>query len=164
MESLRINVIFIVVDAPASYNSNLGRDTKNTNKIIPSIVHQKVKFISPHGVGDVFGRSTSLTKVLHQFHLEEELESNLGNRMEADTSQDKPRPSLVENLIEMDVDNPNKKVRIGAALVAEQNTSIIALPKEFYEFFACHSSDILGICTNITFHELKVDPTVTPIA
>lgn len=43
--SLKINVIFILVDTPTSYNFILGETTINSNKIIASIMHQKMKLV-----------------------------------------------------------------------------------------------------------------------
>lgn len=54
-KSIEVSVAFIVVDAPALYNAILGRTTINPNKIVASIVHQKMKFPTPNGIGKVLG-------------------------------------------------------------------------------------------------------------
>ena len=53
--SVRTPVTFLVVDAPTTYNAIIGRTTLNPLRIIPSTVHQKMKFWTPHGVGEVLG-------------------------------------------------------------------------------------------------------------
>ena len=51
--SVRTPVTFLVVDAPTTYNAIIGRTTLNPLRIIPSTVHQKMKFWTPNGVGEV---------------------------------------------------------------------------------------------------------------
>ena len=52
---LHTPVTFLVVDAPAIHDAILGRTTINWLQIIPSTVHQKMKYWTPYGVGEVLG-------------------------------------------------------------------------------------------------------------
>lgn len=53
--SLTLDVTFIVVDAPASYNTILGRSTLNPHRMVHSTYHQLLKFPTRHGIGVVKG-------------------------------------------------------------------------------------------------------------
>lgn len=54
-KALTLNVTFIVVDAPISYNAILGCSTLNPKRIVHSTYHQMMKFSTPHGIGVVKG-------------------------------------------------------------------------------------------------------------
>lgn len=53
--SHKINVLFIVVNAPLYYNVIIGHTTINPSKIILSKTHQKMKLTTAHGVGEILG-------------------------------------------------------------------------------------------------------------
>lgn len=54
-KTLRTKITFIVIDAPNSFNVILGRTTLTPNKIVASTCHQKMKFLTPHGIDEVKG-------------------------------------------------------------------------------------------------------------
>ncbi|XP_050254961.1 uncharacterized protein LOC126700820 [Quercus robur] len=48
-------VDFLIVDCPSSYNVILGQPTLNFLKAITSTYCLKVKFLTPHGIGEIIG-------------------------------------------------------------------------------------------------------------
>ncbi|XP_077237241.1 uncharacterized protein LOC143878912 [Tasmannia lanceolata] len=48
-------VNFLVVRATSAYNAILGRPDQNLLYALPSAYHQKMKFITPNGVGEIKG-------------------------------------------------------------------------------------------------------------
>ena len=48
-------VDFLIVDCPSSYNVILGRPTLNRLKAVTSTYCLKVKFPTPHGIGEIRG-------------------------------------------------------------------------------------------------------------
>lgn len=52
---LRTEITFISIDAPNSYNTILRHTTSNPHKIVASSCYQKMKFPTPHGIGEVKG-------------------------------------------------------------------------------------------------------------
>lgn len=52
-KALRTEVTFIVVDASYSYNTILVRTTLNPNKIVASTCQRNIKFLTPHGIGEI---------------------------------------------------------------------------------------------------------------
>lgn len=61
-----IYVFFIFIDAPTSYNIIMGRIIINPNKIILSILHQKMKFLT-HEIGKVLGDQPTFRKCYIKF-------------------------------------------------------------------------------------------------
>lgn len=61
-KNIKINIMIIVVDAPSTYNTILGQTTVNSYKIVATIVHQKVKFLTPHEVSEVWGDQIACSK------------------------------------------------------------------------------------------------------
>lgn len=56
--------------------------------------------------------------------------------MEVISREDNPRLSPFVDLVEVDVDRPDRKLRIRATLTAEQKTSMTTLLKKFKELYA----------------------------
>lgn len=83
---------------------------------------------------------------------------------EVDPREDKGRPSPVEDLKEVELDGPEKLVRIGAKLTVEVERELINLLRRYKELFAWSPSDMPGISTEVISHELKIDPSIRPIA
>jgi hypothetical protein len=54
-----VPVDFVVMDSESSYNAILGREWIASMKIIPSTIHQKLKFVCPEGVVTVRGSQSS---------------------------------------------------------------------------------------------------------
>ena len=48
-------VDFLIVDCPLSYNVILGLPTLNCLKVVTSTYRLKVKFLTPHGTGEIVG-------------------------------------------------------------------------------------------------------------
>lgn len=48
---------FYVVNSPSAYNIILGRPTLALLKAIPSTTHLKIKFSTPHGIGECKGNT-----------------------------------------------------------------------------------------------------------
>ena len=48
-------VDFLIVDCPSSYNVILGQPTLNCLKAVTSTYCLKVKFLTPHGIGEIIG-------------------------------------------------------------------------------------------------------------
>lgn len=46
-------IMFLVVDMPFAYNAIMGSQTPNALFAFPSAYHQKIKFPTPKGIGEV---------------------------------------------------------------------------------------------------------------
>ena len=74
-------VDFLIVDCPSSYNVILGRPTLNRLKVATSTYYLKVKFPTPHEIGEICGnqllarecyQAVLVSKENHTWMVEEE--------------------------------------------------------------------------------------------
>lgn len=61
-KSVKIYVLFIMVNSPSTYNVILMRTTINPHKIIASTIHQKMKLSIPHEIGESRGEHMTSRK------------------------------------------------------------------------------------------------------
>lgn len=54
-KALTINVTFIIVDAPTSYNAIFGRSNLNPHRMVHPTYHRMMKLSTPHVIGVVSG-------------------------------------------------------------------------------------------------------------
>ena len=64
----------------------------------------------------------------------------------------------------MELDGPEKLIRIGTKLPPEVEKDLINLLRKYKDLFAWSPSDMPGISTEVNTHELKIDPSIRPIA
>lgn len=88
---------------------------------------------------------------------------SLAIETKADLREDKARLAPVEDLIEVEIDGPEKKVRIGAILIEEQMDNLTSLLKKYKELFAWKCNDIPEINIDIISHELQINLSIKPI-
>lgn len=115
--SLEINVTFIIVDTPATYNAILGRSTLNPHLMIQSTYHQLLKFLIPHGIGVVKGDQPGARSCYVQSTRFRVLKKEI---VSIQTDEDpKERMVLltpVEGLRKIQIEGTNKVVQIVATL------------------------------------------------
>lgn len=85
-----------MVDSPLSYNVILGHPTLNALKAIPFTYHQKIKFETPSGIGEVLG-DQAIAKQCHNLQLNEHRPVTQAMSIDHDPREG-VRPTLVDNL------------------------------------------------------------------
>lgn len=123
-------------------------------------MHQKMKFSSPHGVGEVPGNQPASQICYINCLTRKNKRKILTIDTEVDPREGNPRPSPVEDLVKVKVDNSDNKVRIEAILSIEQIDSMILLLEEFKDI---KPGNISNINTNNISHEFKDDLTIKMI-
>ncbi|XP_077249071.1 uncharacterized protein LOC143888492 [Tasmannia lanceolata] len=121
-------VDFLVVNTPSVYNAILGRPGQNLLKAIPSAYHQKMKFITPRGLGKVKGdqirsRECYVTALKGKRLPEAMPIEMLDLRDEAQAVVSKPVEELVH--ISLYEDQAEKTVQIGSSLDEEVKNQLI---------------------------------------
>ncbi|XP_012830437.1 PREDICTED: uncharacterized protein LOC105951528 [Erythranthe guttata] len=98
---------FLIVDKPSPYNIILGRPAIHTFKSVPSSYHQKWKFPTPYGMGEILG----------------------DRRLARDVPDDSIKLAAVEELklIELTPGDSSKLLRIGSDLDPEIEKHLVAL-------------------------------------
>lgn len=108
--NLVTNVLVMVINALASYNTILVRPTIHPHIIVLSTIHQKMKFATPYEIGEVQGNKR-ITGSCYVICLKRRNQrENLA--IETKVEEEKESPLLVEEPVEVKIDKPNKKVRI----------------------------------------------------
>ena len=161
---LELTTDFIVVDVPDSYNVVLGRTTINPNKIVPSTAHQVMRFPSLSGrIGEVRGDQQAARRCYVNVMRRKNQRNTLLLEADQDPRIEDRRPEPMGELESIEIDGPQKIVKIGASLPQEEKDHLVALLRRYKELFAWKPSDMPGISTDIISHELRVDPLARPI-
>ncbi|MCQ7582465.1 retropepsin-like domain-containing protein, partial [Salmonella enterica] len=165
---------FVVVPGGSQYNAVIGRPTLRSLRAVTSIYHQTIKFPASQGIGQVRGnqyesRSTYSEMVRAFAHprggkAPAEVHMVAGPPKPADESLD-PRiqeegPGPVEDLEEIQVDEnePSRKLRIGIGLMEPSKAELISFLKANLDVFAWTHEDMVGIDPDIICHMLNIDP------
>ncbi|XP_077229834.1 uncharacterized protein LOC143862648 [Tasmannia lanceolata] len=159
-------VTFLVVKAKSAYNAILGRPGQNLLRAIPSAYHQKMKFITPGGVGEVRGDQPQSRQcyaaALRGKNASESLPIELYDlRDEAQITVNQPAEDLIS--IQLNIDDEQRVVQIGSALPEAAQQDLAQFLRANADVFAWTPSDMPGIDPSISTHELGVDQTCKPV-
>ncbi|XP_077250975.1 uncharacterized protein LOC143890252 [Tasmannia lanceolata] len=159
-------VTFLVVKAKSAYNAILGRPGQNLLRAIPSAYHQKMKFITPGGVGEVRGDQPQSRQcyaaALRGKNASESLPIELYDlRDEAQVTVNEPAEDLIS--IQLNIDDEQRVVQIGSALPEAAQQDLAQFLRANADVFAWTPSDMPGIDPSISTHELGVDQTCKPV-
>ena len=122
-------VDFLIVDCPLSYNVILGRPTLNFLKATTSTYSLKVKFLTPYGIGEIYGdqllprecyQAVLASKENHTWVVEEEPEK---------LAQDLEDVKLVEG-------EPTKVTKVRGRLDSTLKGKIVEFLKQNLDIFA----------------------------
>ncbi|XP_077242631.1 uncharacterized protein LOC143883162 [Tasmannia lanceolata] len=150
-------VNFLVVWTTSVYNAILGRPGQNLICAVASAYHQKMKFITPNGVGEVRGDQLQSREcyamALKGKNTTESLPIELLNlRDEAQGAQ------RAENLISIPLckSDGEKVVRIGSSLDNDTRHSLIQFLQDNTDVFAWAPTDMPGINPEIIMYESDI--------
>lgn len=165
-QQVQIMCKFYVVHVNSAYNAILGRPTLTTLQAVTSIPHFKIKFSTPHGVGEVAG-DLDLARRCYRNAL---INSGVGVSKQKLTMTIEIEPfteSGTETLVmpaeeteefELMPGKKEKMVKIGSGLSEPFRTNLIELIRCCADIFAWASSDMPGVSRKIAKQRLQVDP------
>lgn len=132
-KSINVNVLFIVVYTPSYYNAILGGRTLNPNMVIASIVHKKLKFLTPNRINKVLcDHLMSIKCYINCTHRRK----TLPIKTKSGPRDNKQCSLLVENLTDVKIDGPKRIIRVGHTLSKEQIFSLTDLLIKYNEHLA----------------------------
>ncbi|XP_012834007.1 PREDICTED: uncharacterized protein LOC105954870 [Erythranthe guttata] len=178
---------FLVVDKPSPYNIILGRPTIHTFKSVPSSYHQKWKFPTPYGMGEVLG-DRRLARECYARALREPSKKPKPSGRGDDTQKSDKRKwvnviiednkeilisvpddsiklAAVEELklIELTPGDTSKLIRIGSDLDPTTERQLINFLRHNGDVFAWKAQDLSGIPPQVALHRLNVDKRLKPV-
>ncbi|XP_012858055.1 PREDICTED: uncharacterized protein LOC105977295 [Erythranthe guttata] len=178
---------FLVVDRPSPYNIILGRPAIHTFKSVPSSYHQKWKFPTPYGMGEVLG-DRRLARECYARALREPSKKLKPPGKGDDTQKSDKRKwvnaiiednkeilisvpddsiklAAVEELkfIKLTPGDDSKLLRIGSDLDPETEQQLINFLRHNGDVFAWKAQDLSGIPPQVALHRLNVDKRMKPV-
>ncbi|XP_077246024.1 uncharacterized protein LOC143885861 [Tasmannia lanceolata] len=157
-------VNFLVVRATSVYNAILGRHDHNLIRAVASAYHQKMKFNTSNGVGEVRGDQPQSREcyamALKGKNASESLPIELLDlRDEAQVNE------FAEDLIYIPLceDDSEKVIQIGSSLDNITRQNLTQFLQDNAGIFAWAPADMPGIDPEISTHRLGVDPTCKPV-
>ncbi|KAL0373855.1 UNVERIFIED_CONTAM: Retrovirus-related Pol polyprotein from transposon gypsy [Sesamum radiatum] len=163
---------FLVVDTPFAYNVILGRPGLNVFKAVVSTYHQKMKFPTKNGIGEVICDQKEARRCYNLSLKKGEPNERLKRKEREDTEKSEPKkfkPERIEPVEEFKIVRliahvPEKVTRIGSKMSKVVETMMVEFLKENVDMFAWSPSDFQGINPEeVIVHRLNVDPTMRPV-
>ncbi|MQL83713.1 hypothetical protein Taro_016209 [Colocasia esculenta] len=146
------------------YNAILGRGLIGRLKVVPSSLHQKMKFPTPGGVGEVLG-SQPESRRCYVLSLGDK--RPIADPEVLPTPAEQPstsRGSPAEDLLPVRVDgDPEHVLYIGAPLPEAEQQRYKAFLLANLDVFAWSDNELPGIPPEVMMHHLHLDPRVPPV-
>ncbi|KAI0503865.1 hypothetical protein KFK09_014808 [Dendrobium nobile] len=155
------SIQFIVMKSESAYNAIFGRPLQSIFRIVASISHFRLKFLTPSGTGVVRGD-------------QQEAQS-------CDLRQAQPRPSITLSIEDFDLRNkdipqkaspvedlvcislsdehPSRTIQIGSLLLEEEKTKYVEFLRRNQDIFFWSPADMPRISHEVIVHSLNANPT-----
>ncbi|XP_024024716.1 uncharacterized protein LOC112092519 [Morus notabilis] len=164
---------FLVIKGSSQYNAVIGRPTLQALRAITSIYHQKIKFPTPNGVGEMKSNqyearvaySDALrgydqpgrqeTRMVHQGLVED-----IDPRIQEEVTWSQPVEQLVK--VRVGEGESTKVLKVGLGLAPSLKDEIEDFLRRNLDVFAWNHSDMEGIDSEIICHSLNADPSYPP--
>ena len=152
-------VNFLVVDCLSSYNTIIGRPTLNSWKVVTSIYHLSVKFLTEYGVGQRQGNQLEARECyLAMLAMDEQVQT-----MSIEERRVVAEPTKALEDIPLDKNNPEKYTRVGADMERKTKQDLVQFLRKSIDVFAWSHEDMPGIEPSVITHCLDVHPSSMPI-
>jgi hypothetical protein len=153
---------FLVIDRPSAYNAIIGRPTLNKLRAITSTYHLKMKFPTDHGIGEVRGDQVAARNCYNITLKDPARRETLEVKID-DPGKVTQKTEPAEDMDEVEIDGPDKKVRVGSQLAREIRDRLQHFLRNNKDVFAWTHEDMPGIDPSVIVHQLNVDPSSKPV-
>lgn len=165
-----MNIKFFVVQVDSVYNAILGRIMLVTLHALSSVPHFKIKFPTPHEVGEV-KRDLDITRRCYRNTL---ISSGVGVSKQCEVIKimkpftegaTKPLalPAEEPEDVELILGNQVKIIKIELGLGESLQTGLVDLLRIYEDIFACVPSDMPSIHESVAIHHHSVDLARKPV-
>ncbi|XP_077221986.1 uncharacterized protein LOC143855806 [Tasmannia lanceolata] len=157
-------VNFLVVRATSVYNAILGRPSQNLIRAVTSAYHQKMKFITPNGVGEVRGDQPQSRECYAMALKGKNAVESLPIEL-LDLRDEFRGTQSAEDLIpvSLSLDDNGKVIQIGSSLSSSIQHHLTEFLQDNADVFAWAPVDMPDIDPEISTHRLGVDSTCRPM-
>ncbi|XP_024021322.1 uncharacterized protein LOC112091560 [Morus notabilis] len=164
---------FVVIKGGSQYNAVIGRATLQVLRAITSIYHQKVKFPTPNGVGEIknnqYEARVAYSDALCGYDEPGRQESRVVYQgavedIDPRVQEEAAWSQLVERLVEIQVDEdePTRVLKVGSDLTPSLRVEVESFLKKNLDVFAWNHADMEGIDPKFICHFLNIDPSYPP--
>ncbi|GKV15545.1 hypothetical protein SLEP1_g26327 [Rubroshorea leprosula] len=143
-------VSFLVVKMESAYNAIIGKATLCELKVVISQPHLYMKFPTPHGVG-----------IPSQPGLQAMSISDIDHRPK--NIEHKAEPVEPIETIPLNLDEPEKTVKIGTKLTEKERAKLLEFLKANQDVFAWTTVEMPRISSELAVHKLSTDSTKRPV-
>ncbi|XP_077232665.1 uncharacterized protein LOC143870036 [Tasmannia lanceolata] len=157
-------VNFLVVRATSVYNAILGRPGQNLIRAVASAYHQKMKFITPNGVGEVRGDQPQSRECYAMALKGKNTVESLPIEL-LDVRDELRGTQPTEDLISIPLcpEDSEKVALIGSSISSSIQHQLTEFLQDNADVFAWVPADMPGIDPEISMHRLGVDSTCRPV-
>ncbi|RDX65933.1 Retrovirus-related Pol polyprotein from transposon 17.6, partial [Mucuna pruriens] len=163
-------ILYIVVDAPASYNIIVGRPALNRLGAIVSTRHLCMKFPVGRKVGSVWADTQTARKCYEDsFKVERSSLTGAVNILDLDLDPrgqfENEGPLPAEELKEIALGpDRGQTAKIGTTMSLEEERLLTAVLVSNHDIFAWSAQDMPGVDPEFMCHQLSVDENIKPVA
>ena len=164
---------FVVIKGGSQYNAVIGRPTLQALKAVTFVYHQKVKFPTPNGVGEIksnqYEARVAYSDALCGYDqpgrqemrmVQQSLIEDIDPRVQEKVTWSQPIEQLEE--IQIDQNGTTKVLKIGSDLTPPLKSEIESFLRQNLDVSAWSHSDMEGIDAKVMCHSLNIDPTYPP--
>ncbi|XP_019254964.1 PREDICTED: uncharacterized protein LOC109233529 [Nicotiana attenuata] len=177
------NTEFQVINGDMKHNAVLGRPWIHNIRVVPSTLHQVIRFPTRDGITTIHGEQQATREMFAVHHettipaysaldgegsaqtLEDDEEDFFAPRTFVSPKESDETKSTVEELEQTVLIKhlPDRKVYLGTGLTPELRAEFIQFLSNNIDYFAWSHLDMTGIPPEITSHKLSVDPKFKPV-
>ncbi|GAV68201.1 hypothetical protein CFOL_v3_11704 [Cephalotus follicularis] len=147
----QVEMTFLVVDTPSSYNAIVGRPGLNFLEAIVSTRHLLMKFSTRFGVGEVRG-DQEVARRCYKTAISDKGKGKVlpiaNVELRGDVEPERPQP--VEDVLQVPIEEGNTE------------RELITFLRDNKDVFAWSAEEVPGISPDVMVHKLSVDPARLP--
>uniref|UniRef100_A0A2N9HY76 Uncharacterized protein n=1 Tax=Fagus sylvatica TaxID=28930 RepID=A0A2N9HY76_FAGSY len=140
---------FFVLNTFSPYNAILGRPWLHRMGVVPSTLHQRLRFLTPQGIMEIMGDQLAAKQCL-------------GGE---DSEERHPQEKCVEKLVPISITGgeSQRQFLIGDSLTQEHKSQLLTLLDKYQDVFAWTPYEAPGVDPEFVCHELNVSPEYKPV-